>query len=61
MPERELTPTEQEDLRIARQAYAIFRGGQRKGSENFPHHWDGLPQHYHDLLAFVVAHARGGL
>lgn len=46
----------------AKDVYAIFRGSLRSGEVKlFPHAWDGLPQHYRDLLCFVVAHARGGL
>lgn len=53
---RDLTPTELEDLAIAKDAYAIFCGNSTR--ELFVHRWEGLPQHYRDLLGFVVAHAR---
>lgn len=51
-----MTETEEEDMQIAKDAYAIMRGS--KGAALFPHHWDGLPEHYKELLFFTVAHAR---
>lgn len=50
-----MTPTEQEDLRIAMDAYAIYR---HQHVDNFPHRWEGLPASYRDFLCFLVAHAR---
>lgn len=50
-----MTPTELEDLQIAKEAYAIYRAQHVK---NFPHSWDGLPESYQEFLCFLVAHAR---
>lgn len=46
------------DMRlVAQTAYNIFRGSQR-GENLFPHDWEGLPQHYRDLLAYVAEYSR---
>lgn len=49
---------DKEYQRVAKEAYHIFRGSLRGDDEKqFPHAWDGLPEHYRRLMVFIVSHA----
>ncbi len=51
-----MTPTEQEDDKIAQEAYTIWCGSQRTGLR--PVYWNELSNAWQDCFRFVVAHAR---
>ena len=51
-----MTPTEREDLEIAKEAYGIWRGSHNHSF--MPSAWNDLHPGWRESYAFAVAHAR---